>query len=147
MGRFTEGHALIESAVEQAPTVKTKRIATTALVDCLRLWAADELRAGSAAAALRRALDGVATGLRLHLADSTDKQLVHAIVRAATTALEAASQSAPEEGAEKQLVDVVQRFTENEDLRDSQRCGLLSTRSSGFPMACGSASLPASPPT
>lgn len=133
MGRFTEGYTLIESAVEQAPTVKTKRIATTALVDCLRLWAADELKAGSAAASLRRALDGVATGLRLHRADSTDEQLVHAIVRAATTALEAAGQSAPDEGTEKQLADAVQRLTEDEGLRGSAAQRSLEYQIIGLP--------------
>ncbi|WP_030486075.1 NB-ARC domain-containing protein [Nocardioides aequoreus] len=114
VGRFTEGYALIESAVEHAPTVKTKRIATTALVDCLRLWATDELKAGSVAAALRRARDGAWTGLQLHLADSTDEQLVHAITRALTIALEAARQSAPDEESVALLADVVQHLTSEE---------------------------------
>ena len=118
-GRFTEGFALIEAAVNQAPTTKTKRIATTALVDCLRLWAADDLTAGSAAAALRRALDGVAAGLRHHLTGSSDEQLVHAIVRAAATAVEAATVEPPDAVSEEELAGIVQRLTEDQALSGS----------------------------
>jgi hypothetical protein len=132
-GRFTEGYALIQSAVEQTPTAKTKRIATTALVDCLRLWATDDLKGGSAADALRRALDGVAAGLQLHLADSTDEQLANAIVRAATTALEAARQSAPDERSEQQLADVVRRITEDDGLRGSAAQRALEYQILGLP--------------
>ena len=86
--QFADALRLFSWAVENAPTDKVRRQATTSLITCLREWSRADLASGAFVEAMDHALRATDLGLEMHAAGLTDDKLVRAIMTRSQTLCE-----------------------------------------------------------